>query len=378
MRARVKDIKPQVLRQCREQAGLSHADVEKKIKYIVDIEKGRRHPTFKQLDTLSDLYNVPRWVFISDDLPEEYQFNKTGIAFRQFARDRADLFSHSKIRILVAKVERLRDLILELREEIDEIIEPFDPPVLGNDVSLVTAAIKIRQWLNEDGSLDFSQWREKIEAKNIFVFITSKYRGWSHIDKDLFRGFAIYHPILPVIIINDSDAKKAQSLTLFHELGHLIRRESALDDWNNKGQQIEDWCDKLAGNVLMPADSVLAITRDLDIKDLNNVKGIAKKFEASVHACLVRLRQLNIISYDLNKKIEIQRVEEVEKIKRQLQERETGPSRNISAEVQNQYGRIYTNAVFQAYHNREIGLHKVCQLLGLKQASHALKLEQKL
>ena len=378
MKARVTDINPQVLRQCREQAGLSHADVENKIRFIVDIEEGKRQPTFKQLDTLSELYNVPRWVFVSDDLPEEYQFNKTGIAFRQFAHDRADLFSHSKIRILVAKIERLRDLILDLREEIDEKVELFDPPVLPQNASPKNVAMQVREWLGEEGNFEFSQWREKLEEKNIFVFMTSKYKGWSHIDRNLFRGFAIYHPILPIIIINDSDAKKAQSLTLFHELGHLLRRESALDDWNNQNQQIEHWCDELAGNVLMPADPFLAITRGLDIRDLNDVKDIAKKFKASAHACLVRLRQLNVISYTLNKKIEAQRVEEVEKTKQQLQEKKSGPSRNMPAEVQNQYGRIYTNAVFQAYHNKEIGLHKVCQLFGLKQASHALKLEQKL
>ena len=378
MNARVENINPKVLRQCREQAGLSHADVGKKIKLIVDIEEGKQHPTFKQLDTLSELYNVPRWVFVSEDLPEEYQFNKTGIAFRQFADDRADLFSHSKIRILVAKVERLRDLILELREEIGEMVNLFDPPVLPKNASPQNVAMQVREWLDEEGNFEFSQWREKLEEKNIFVFMTSKYKGWSHIDKDLFRGFAIYHPILPIIIINDSDAKKAQSLTLFHELGHLLRRESALDDWDNKSQQIEHWCDRLAGDVLMPTDPFLAITRGRDIKNLNDVKDIANKFKASAHACLVRLGQLNVINYNLNKKIEAQRVEEVKKIKQQLQEKKSGPSRNMPAEVQNQYGRIYTNAVFQAYHNREIGLHKVCQLFGLKQASHALKLEQKL
>ena len=378
MNTRVEDINPEVLRQCREQVDLSHADVISKISSIVDIEEGKQHPTFKQLDTLSELYNVPRWVFVSEDLPEEYQFNKTGIAFRQFSDDRADLFSHPKIRILVAKVERLRDLILELREEIGEMVNPFEPPVLPQNASPQNVAMQVREWLGEEGNFEFLQWREKLEEKNIFVFMTSKYNGWSHIDRNLFRGFAIYHQKLPIIIINDSDAKKAQSLTLFHELGHLLRRESALDDWDNKSQQIEHWCDELAGDVLMPADPFLAITRGLDIRDLNDVENIANKFKASTHACLVRLGQLNVINYALNKKIEAQRVEEVEKTKQQLQENNSAPPRNRPMEVKNQYGRIYTNAVFQAYHNREIGLHKVCQLLDLKQASHALTLEKKL
>ena len=247
------------------------------------MEQGEKNPTFKQLDILSKLYNVPRWVFISATWPKEYQFNRVGLAFRQFARDDADLFNHSKVRTLVAKVERLRDLILELREEIGETVKPFNPPVLSKTASPIIAAMQVREWLNESESLEFPQWREKLEAENIFVFMTSKYKGWSHIDRNLLRGLALHHPTLPIIIINDSDAKKAQSLTLFHELGHLLRGESALDDWDNQSRQIEKWCDELAGNVLMPANSFLVSIQGVDINDLKDIKPIADQFKASFH-----------------------------------------------------------------------------------------------
>lgn len=315
MVAQVENINPDILRQCREQIGLSFTDVEKKIKKIAAIENGEQKPTFNQLNTLAELYNVPRWVFVSEFLPEQYQFNNAVPAFRQFAHDSAELFSNHKVRSLTARVDQLRNLILELRDDMGEPIEQFAPPELHKNAMPDTSAEQVRAWLGTEENLDFLQWKEKLEDKGIFVFMTSKYKGWSHIDKALFRGLAIYHSSLPIIIINDSDTKKAQSFSLFHELGHLLRGESAIDDWNDHHhQQVERWCDELAGNVLMPTESFRASVHD--VHDLDAVKQIAKGFKASVYACLVRLRQLRMIDQATYSEFELQLKKEYEKLQK--------------------------------------------------------------
>lgn len=66
----------QILKKCREQMGLSQADVRKKIQKISEIENAHKEPTPKQLTTLAELYQVPRWVFIENQLPPEYQYEK--------------------------------------------------------------------------------------------------------------------------------------------------------------------------------------------------------------------------------------------------------------------------------------------------------------
>lgn len=376
MVARVKNINPDILRQCREQMGLAFADVEKKIKKIAAIEDGEQKPTFNQLNTLAELYNVPRWVFISEFLPEQYQFNKAVPAFRQFAQDRAELFGEHKVRSLTARVERLRNLILELRDDMREPVAQFAPPKLQKNASSEVTAKQIRAWLRVEGNLDFLQWKEHLEDKGIFVFMTSKYKGWSHIDKALFRGLAIYHPTLPIIVINDSDAKKAQSFSLFHELGHLLRGESAIDDWNDHNQKIERWCDELAGNVLMPVEQFRAATHN--VNDLDAVKLIARGFKASAYACLVRLRQLRIIDRASYSAFKIQLNEEYVQLQKKLKESDGGPARNRPQEVLNQYGHIYTKVLFQAYHNQEIGLHKLSQALDLKRTAYVLDVGKQL
>lgn len=376
MVAQVENINPEILRQCREQIGLAFADVEKKIKKVASIEEGKQKPTFNQLNILSELYNVPRWVFISEFLPEQYQFNKAVPTFRQFAYDRAELFSDHKVRSLTARVERLRNLILELRDDMREPVEQFAPPELQKNDKPETTAKQVRAWLGTQENLGFQQWKEKLEDKGIFIFLTSKYKGWSHIDKALFRGLAIYHSFLPIIIINDSDGKKAQSFSLFHELGHLLRGESAIDDWDDHQQQVERWCDELAGNVLMPAEPFCAAVHD--VNDLDAIKQIAKRFKASAYACLVRLRQLRMIDQSTYSEFEAQLKEEYAKLQKKLKETPGGPARNRPQEVLNQYGHIYARALFQAYHNQEICLHKLSQAFDLKRTAYILEVGEQL
>ena len=315
-------------------------------------------------------------MFISEFLPEQYQFNKAVPSFRQFACDRSKLFNDHKVRSLTARVERLRGLILELRDDMREPVAQFAPPELQKNAKPDAIAKQVRAWLGTEENLSFQQWKEKLEDKSIFVFLTNKYKGWSHIDKTLFRGLAIYHSSLPIIIINDSDGKRAQSFSLFHELGHLLRGESAIDDWDDHHQQIERWCDEVAGNVLMPTGPFCAAVHD--VNDLDAIKQIAKGFKASTYACLVRLRQLRMIDQSTYSEFEALLKEEYAKLQKKLKESDGGPARNRPQEVLNQYGHIYARALFQAYHNQEIGLHKLSQAFDLKRTAYVLAVGKQL
>jgi len=355
---------------------LEIANVKRKIALIDAIEAGEKYPTFKQLDTLADMYKVPRWVFISDKLPEKYDFTKSVPAFRQFADRESTDFSDPKIRGVLAKVRHLRDLIIEIQNDLGDPIEDFNPPELVDDIAEL--AKTIRKWLGVDRDLSFSEWKRKLEQKGVFVFMTSKYRGWSHVAKDRFRGLSIYQPVLPIVIINSSDAKKAQSFTLLHELGHLARRENALDSWDQRDKNTENWCDELAGEILMPTEQFLEAVADAKIANLEQVKNLAKNFSVSVYACLVKLRSSKIISQESYLQFENNLQEEYRKIQETLKAGDGGPARDRVKEVFDQYGRIYATALFHAYSNNEIGLHKLCKAFDLKRVSQVMQLRDKL
>ena len=377
MTTRVKNVKGAILRQCREQLALSLEEVKKKVKFIEDIEEEKKCPTFKQLNTLAEMYNVPRWVFISDKLPSEYNYVKSVPAFRQFAEQSGKAFSDPKVRSVTAQVEQLRELVIELRKDMDEPIEPFCPPEVKIQSSSLTAKA-VRSWLNVENNLKFPEWKEKLEQKGIFIFMTDKYKGWSNIEKTVFRGLAMYYPVLPIIIINDSDAKKAQSFTLFHELGHLLKEENDVDSWNERNEKEEEWCNQLAGEVLMPENQFRDVVKIEGITELHNIKKIAKKFLVSHYACLVRLQNLNIIERKQYLDFERQMKEEYEEWERKKNESFGGASRDRVREVLNQYGDIYIRTLFQAYHNKEITLHKLGRAFNLKCASQVLELGNRL
>ncbi len=377
MTARVENVNVAILRQCREQMALGLEEVKKRVRAIEAIEAGEKSPTFKQLSILAEMYNVPRWIFISEQLPSEYNFVKSMPAFRQFVEQTGEAFSDPKVRSVVAQVQQLRELVIELRKDMDEPIEPFLLPKLQNG-SIGEIAKTIRSWLDIQDNPGFPEWKSRLERKDIFVFMTDTYQGWSHIDREIFRGLSMHYPVLPVIIINNADAKKAQLFTLLHELGHLIRQEHAVDSWSEQNKETEKWCDRLAGEVLMPTVPFLEKIGNDEMDNLQSVKKLARKFRVSPYACLVRLRNLQVINQDAYLSFEAQVKQEYENQQRKLSEGPGGPSRDRVREVLNQYGHIYTRTLFQAYSNKAISLHKLSKALNLKHASQVLELADRL
>ncbi len=355
---------PNVLKQCREQLGISLDEAKKKVSTVDKLEEGSKFPTFKQLDTLATLYQVPRWVFITKELPQEYQYKQHPV-FRRF-KD-APAFQDVKVKKLVAVVEQYRDLFIEFREDLNEPIPPFEAIEISDEVE--EAAERVRRWLSLDDPLSFDKLRERVEDKSVFVFLTSKYSGWSKIDRE-FRGLCISHSQLPIIIINDSDAHKAQSFTLIHELGHLLKGNMAINNWQSDNQE-ESWCNAVAGSVLIPKESLPD-----DIGELQDIKEPAKELQVSPYAYLVRSRQLGRITQIQYKAFIDTLQTEYDDNKRKQEKRDFVRSR--PSEVKKEFGLPFVRAVLTAHYSQEIGLHKVIQLFGLKRIDHVRELERKM
>lgn len=365
---RVHNINPRILKECRRQLCFSIEEVQKKISKIKKMEEGDLKPTFKQLETIAELYNVPRWVFIRNELPEEFRYETIVPGFRQIKENSSFTPETSAtVSTLMARVSSLRELILDLSDDIEQEILNFNPPSISDGQNPEEIAQHIRDWLGVNGPLPLAGWREKLEEKGLFIFMTSKYPGWSKVDRKLFRGVSIYHEKLPIIIINDSDFRKAQNFTLFHELGHLLRRESNVDNWKSH-TQIETWCDRLAGAILMPQDQMV-----IPVQDSGDLKKAAKKLQVSPYAYLVRQKQLKLISQDLYNNLEAAIKKEWEAQQEELKKKPRRIPRKRSQEIIHQYGHLYTRTLFQAYHEKTISLHRLMSLLEFKKAKYVFE-----
>lgn len=373
----INEINLVVLRQCREQIGLSVEEVRKKFPRIDKFESGEVKPTYKQLADMAELYVVPQWVFLKSELPEEYRL-ETNSAFRKLVR--TSEFEPYKLRRLLTKVECFRELIIDFRNDINEPIHSFSPPSVENVVNVVEVAKIVRKWLgcSDSDKYDFDKWRAIIESKGVFVFLTSNFSAWSKVDVSLFRGMAIYKEILPIIVINDSDAYKAQAFTLFHELGHLIKKQIALDntDFDDNSDE-EVWCNDFAGNVLMPHSEFQNIGPPPKEPEeaIGQVRSNAEQFAVSPLACLVRMRKLGLIDRFQFEEIKSLLYKEYIRYKESQRDSKYG-GRNMAKERIRQYGRLYTSVVVDAYHAQEISLHRMCKLLELKRPKNALELAE--
>lgn len=374
---------PDILRKCREQMGYSIDDVKKKIKVksIELIEAGKKRPTYKQLEDLGKLYDVPDWVFISKELPPEYRYDEKP-NFRKFKN--SEVFV-SGTRKLFNQAKDYRDFFLELREDIELPITPFS---LGQDMtsekikkmSPKGASIWARNWLSlkDTDRLNFDQLREKLEEKSIFVFLSNKFRGAGNIKGINFRGTCLTHEVMPIIIINDSDARKAQSFTLFHELGHLLRNDDAIDSFEESNSTIELWCEDFSGNFLMPENEFMKMIKEWkekidfekDLK-LKIVKDIADYFQVSTHSCLVRMRRLEVISKEKYDTLNAER-------ENQNENYSGFAPRKRHNEVKKRFGLPFIRTVFDAWHQKELNLVQVLRVFDLKKVSHVRKIEGEL
>ena len=120
------------------------------------------------------------------------------------------------------------------------------------------------------------------------------------LDNEEFRGFSLTDDYAPLIFVNAKDSKGAQLFTFFHELGHILRRESGVSEWSltaTPPNEAERWCNAFAAEVLVPSDDLrenaprgAITTAALD--------ALSRRYHASTLTILARLRSLGLIPRD--------------------------------------------------------------------------------
>ncbi len=295
-------VRPELLAWGREDAGYTLEQAAKKVpvppERLAAWEKGEGRPTIVQLRKLAKAYRRPLAVFFLSQPPKKFQ------AMHDFRRLPGEVAGHESpnLRFAITRVLHRRQIALELFELLGVEPPPFEQSATLEEAPEALAS-RVRKWLDISTERQ-EQWRDKYEAlnawrgaleeKGVLVFQVTD------VELAEMRGFSISDTPLPAIAVNIKDAVSGRIFTILHELAHLMLRESGLCDLVERAlrspadQNVEVFCNHVAGAVLVPMTSLLADRtvqehgRRPDWSDFE-MKVLARKYWVSREVMLRRL-----------------------------------------------------------------------------------------
>ncbi|MBB4834922.1 ImmA/IrrE family metallo-endopeptidase [Acinetobacter schindleri] len=289
-----------------------------------------------------------------------------------FKRDTPDLVEHRnkfdisenkyKYRALIEEFSQVRQNYISIKEALDEDISEFKLKLSGNiqqaeqDAETIVEYFGFRNYKKKIKNNDdyYNSWRQLVEDKDIIVLD----RGAEKFGSD---GMCMYYKIFPVITIFSSGQYSSRKLfTLIHEIVHLGLGQSVFDGRMMESQQeIERYCDRVAGYVLAPKDIIEKhFDEELPLDDI--VQLIRKDTKASKAAIAIQLKTLGYIgNKDLSEYLEY------------IKPKNDGiPNNKKENTVLRYFGYNYVEKVLSAMWQEQISSSTAKSILGFRKESN--------
>lgn len=365
-------IQPTVLRWARQSIGLSVSDVAAKLKRPIEEieawETGKSAPTYAQLEKLA--YQVckrPLAVFFLPAPPEETTPEREFRTLPYVDLSSLAVDTHMQIRRAHAYQLALQELF-DGRNPSERCI--WRQLHLSREAPMVPQAQAIRESLGvsletqcawKDDDLALKHWRAAIENVGIFIF-KAPFK-----QKEI-SGFCLLDKNFPVIYINNSTPKTRQIFSLLHELAHLLFSvnglskldKSYIDQLPKAEKQIEQFCNAVAAEVLMPASDFEQQTRSLpaNIERLDDAQfsSLANRYGISREAILRRLLDQGRVS---------QRFYE-QQAKVWASQQKPGSGGNWYASQNTYLSDRFAKEVVSRHYRNQLSVEQAAELLGIK------------
>ncbi len=289
------NINPKVLKWAREEAGFESGEVATKLSvtdsnYESWENKGEQIPLGKLKD-LAGYYKRQLAVFFLPEVPEKLKKPKD---YRNLKPSQMKL--SKEVLLAMRQVSHFQHLASDIRGEkywnekykwIDEISEA------GRKVENVSKWLRDRLNITIEDQLKFKteaeaykNWRSAIE-NNLGILVFQFPMPYHEVQGFCFTDVKPY-----AIVVNSHQQYTARIFTLFHELGHIIRKESGICLVDNiEKNQKEEWaCNSFAGNLLIPNDKIERVS------DLSTIAQYSKNLKISREVYLRRLKEQDLIS----------------------------------------------------------------------------------
>ena len=261
------EIEPQMLTWAITRAGQdveSFIAEEPRVQYWLE---GSKQPTIRQLQKFSKKVHVPFGYLFLDSPPEE----SLPIPFFRSETGRVRNV-HINVYDTILLMQNRQAWLKEYLAENEFPGLPFVGRFSSNN-NIEDVAADIRQVLGLKGewASAIPTWEkaldhlaEKIEEQGIVIVFNGvvENNNYRKIPVSDCRGFVMVDSLAPFMFINNADAKAAQMFTIAHELAHIWIGQSAGFDFRDMQaapNPVEQFCDKVAAEVLVPRDSFLRI-----------------------------------------------------------------------------------------------------------------------
>jgi len=385
------NINSEMLEWARKEAGLSLAEAahQAKIKAtklktpeerLEDWEKGRDYPTQNQLNQIAKAFYRPVLTFYMTDPPIP---NDDVADFRTVADEDIGRPSPA-LRALVSKMKARQQEVLDILLEREEPPEPLpfigsfpnnrDDVAIAKDLERVLELPLARRENLSDNAALLRLIRNCAEEAGVYVLAEGDL-GSHHTDipPTVFRGFVLADPIAPFIVLNDNDAKPAQTFTLVHELAHLWIGDSGISNFDPfdraAGNETERFCNEVAAEFLMPRREIARAWeayRDYDTAD--TVLALSKEFSVSRAAIAHRLWKMEQIPEDTWWALYGSYKKEWEAWKAKQREQEEAPPLYFSMK-KSQLGRKLISTVLRSVEAGEITYTRASRILNAAPSS---------
>ena len=336
---------------------------------------GERKPSMRQAQELADKLLIPLAYLIMEKTPE---ITLDAVDFRTIDNHRVtnpSLELWATYSMALTRQDWYRDCAVESEYEPCRCVGS-----IALDTPIHHAVSVIRKVLGEEpfGQNAYRTWETRFTAlvdaiedkAGIMVMRNSMVGNNSRrpLSVDEFRGFAIPDEYAPLIFINSRDSRNAQLFTLVHELVHIFLGKGGIsqqDYLEAPVNAVERYCNQVAAEYLVPADSLRQSWREQESRNQSEsyekIKRLAASYQVSGMVMIIRCRSLGLLNgLDAQNFWRL----EVEALRRIQSARHGGgnPYQNIA----NRISRLFARSIIWQAESMEIQLGDAFKLLGVK------------
>jgi Zn-dependent peptidase ImmA (M78 family)/DNA-binding XRE family transcriptional regulator len=366
-------ISGEVFRWARERVGFSDENLAQSMHIKPEIisawETGREYPNFSQAQKLANILSVPLgYLFLSH--PPEIILSIAD--FRTFPGKPHQAISPN-LQDLLDDSLRKRDWYSEWRKS--ENLPPFDfvgkYTLLSNPEQIVQDMRTVLE-ITSSFTANIKSWDEhlrnfvfRVESAGILVLQSGIVGNNTHrkLSLEEFRGFTLADKFAPLIFLNAQDSIAARVFTLAHELTHIWTGTSGISNSEivpgfEEHQQVENFCNLIAANFLVPND-IFIDHWNKSRSIIDNIQYLANFFRVSSQVILRRSFELGIIQ-----------IEEYFQIYQEIIKSIKPRSKNDGGNFYNSFfcrnSRRFTKTVVNALTSGKLSYHEAARFLNIQ------------